>query len=87
MGENRPQKYNVVGFVALKCMAQMHYTNQIRRAEIGRKTMAGLIYNTHILRSDWAVSQRYGVISLVNSPPLTHNFAHVLSCVYKSKLK
>ena len=26
MGENRPQKYNVVGFVALKCMAQMHYT-------------------------------------------------------------
>ena len=41
---------------------------------------------TCILRSDWAVFRRYGVILLVNSPPLNHNCAHALSCMYKSKL-
>ncbi len=32
------------------------------------------------------VSQRYGVISLVNSPPSTNNIAHALSSIFKHKL-
>ena len=35
---------------------------------------------------DCAVSQRYGVISLVNSPPSTNNIAHALSSIFKHKL-
>ena len=35
---------------------------------------------------DWAASQRYGVISLVNSPPLNQNFAKATSRRWKSKL-
>ena len=37
------------------------------------------IYKTNIQHSDCAVSQRYGVISLVNSPPSTNNIEHALS--------
>ena len=50
--------------------------------------MNGVIefYSTCIPHSDLAVLRRYGVISLVNSPPYNHNCAHALSCMYKSKL-
>ena len=43
-------------------------------------------YKTNIQHSDCAVSQRYGVISLVNSPPSTINIAHALSSIFKCKL-
>ena len=88
MGENRLQKYDGVGFVTLKGMAQMHSTKPNKTGGNWSQYHGGVdFYNTNIPRSDWAVSQRYGVISLVNSPPSTHNFAHALSCVHKSKLK
>ena len=58
--------------------------NKISQAATVCKQMLGL--NIQDQHSDCAVSQRYGVISLVNSPPSTNNIAHALSCSFKRKL-
>ena len=44
------------------------------------------IYKTNIQHPACAVSQRYGVISLVNSPLSTNNIAHAQSSIFKHKL-
>ena len=73
------------------CGSSMHSLAVSKETRYGRQELIAnkcwvKIYKTNIQHSYCAVSQRYGVISLVNSPPSTDNIAHALFCSSKRKL-
>ena len=73
------------------CGSSMHSLAVSKETRYGRQELIAnkcwvKIHKTNTQHSYCAVSQRYGVISLVNSPPSTNNIAYGLFCSFKRKL-
>ena len=100
IGQNWSQKYNGVNLGQIRshknnggdlitstfCL-EMHLSKCNQMGGNSSQTIGGVDLMPLIFSvQDWAASQRYGVISLVNSPPLNQNFAKATSRRQQSKL-